>query len=161
MGSSSPGLASSRGGGFIMARVKRAPLLLLVGLVALLVLLAGWSLRSRAASDPFRLEQAVVCLELDDDLKPLRVSDRFPRGTRQVCLWFRYASAREGDGLSVRWFHEGGLIQRETMRLAPGRGTKAFYLLREDGSPLPQGTYQVRLEGNGRSLSVLMFRILP
>ena len=144
-----------------MAPVRRAPFLWLVGLVVLLVLLAGWSFRSRAASEPFRLEQAVVCLELDDEMKPLRVSDRFPRGTRQVGLWFRYASAREGDGLSVKWYHQGSLIQRETLRLVPGRGVKAFYLLREDGSPLPAGTYRVRLEGNGRRLALLEFRILP
>jgi len=45
------------------------------------------------------------------------------------------------------------------MRIGDTSGTKAFFLLREDGSPLPAGDYVVAIESDGRERRRVPFSV--
>jgi hypothetical protein len=138
------------------------PLILLGLFVLLLSFVLSWSARKDiVAAGSFRLGDVVLCDDLDDAMNPLEKKESFPGGTKQVCLWFEFTKARDGDQLEVRWRFEGEDIQRESFRLAHSMGMRAFYLLREDGSALPSGGYAVSILCNGRAKGVGRFKIEP
>jgi hypothetical protein len=107
------------------------------------------------------LEDIQICEELDEDMKPLNAGKSVQEGIKQVCLWFSYSSAREGDSLEINWAFENQTIQRDVFRIASIEGVRAFYLLMEDGSPLPAGSYSVDLYCNGRKKAAEPFWINP
>lgn len=135
--------------------------ILLIGFfVVVLVFLLSWSVRlDNVTAGSFRLDELVVCDDLDDNMNPNVAMNNFPGDTKQVCLWFEYSKARDGDMLDIRWRFDGNDIQHESFRIVHARGTRAFYLLREDGAPLPAGTYSVELMCNGRTKSVREFTV--
>ena len=138
------------------------PLILLGLFVLVLAFLLSWSVRlDNVAAGSFRLDEIVLCEDLDDNMNPQERKTNFPGDTKQVCLWFEYAKARDGDQLEVQWKFEKDDIQRESFRLVHARGTRAFYLLREDGSALPSGTYTVSVLCNGRTKGVERFEVEP
>jgi hypothetical protein len=138
------------------------PLILLGLFVLVLAFFLSWSARKdNVAAGSFRLDEIVVCEDLDDSMNPLEKKESFPGSTKQVCLWFEFAKARDGDQLEVQWRFEGEDVQRESFRLAHSRGTRAFYLLREDGSALPGGAYEVSILCNGRVKGVGHFDVDP
>lgn len=51
--------------------------------------------------------------------------------------------------MDIVWLFQDRVIFRESMRIGDTSGTKAFFLLREDGSPLPAGEYVVAIESDG------------
>ncbi len=138
------------------------PLILLGFFALILVFFLSWSVRrDNIAAGSFRLDEIALCEELDDNMNPQERKSRFSGDTKQVCLWFEYARARDGDQLEVQWQFENDDIQRESFRLVHARGTRAFYLLREDGSALPPGVYGVSILCNGRAKGVERFEVEP
>ncbi len=136
------------------------PLILLGFFVLILIFFLSWSVRrDNIAAGSFRLDEIALCEELDDNMNPQERKSRFPGDTKQVCLWFEYARARDGDQLEVQWLFENEDIQRESFRLVHARGTRAFYLLREDGSALPPGEYSVSILCNGRTKGAERFEV--
>jgi len=123
-----------------------AVLLLSVPLVALLL----WQQGHRFSVGPVSVTGAVVCRELDDSGSPVGEGPLFKWGGRQVCLLFKYETPRPGGSLSVTWRFQSQEIFRETIRVNDTGGVRAFFLLREDGSPLPVGDYEVFIESEGR-----------
>jgi len=124
----------------------------------ILLVLSVWVFGGGAFVDRLEVRDAVSCLDLDDSMEPQGVSSQFPTGTRQVCLFFRYSSPSDED-LSIIWSHQGRTVQRESLSLKRGEGKKAFYLLREDGSPLPSGGYRVDMFWGIRKLAGVEFSI--
>jgi hypothetical protein len=51
------------------------------------------------------------------------------------------------------------VIFQEEMTISDKKGVKAFYLLREDGAPLPMGNYCVVVESDGRESARRCFTI--
>ena len=66
-----------------------------------------------------------------------------------MCLKFHYEAPRPGSVMDIVWRFQNRVIFRESMRIGDTSGTKAFFLLREDGSPLPAGEYVVAIESDG------------
>ncbi|MDR1482496.1 MAG: hypothetical protein LBI74_07720 [Synergistaceae bacterium] len=144
------------------ARKQSVALVMLGVATVVLMFFISWSFRAdNMIAGSFRLEDLQICEELDEDMKPLNAGKSVQEGIKQVCLWFSYSSAREGDSLEINWSFEDKPIQKDVFRIDNAGGMRAFYLLMEDGSPLPVGSYSVELYCNGRSRAAEVFLINP
>jgi hypothetical protein len=140
---------------------KKVGKLLTMGLfVIVLMICLSWSFRaSNFVAGTFRLDSVRICEELDDNLEPVSADKNMPAESQQVCLWFQYSKARNGDSVEISWYLNEHILQRETVRLSQPKGTRAFYLLREDGSALESGFYTVFIACNGKERGVENFTI--
>jgi hypothetical protein len=138
----------------------RRPLILLGFTVVLLLLLVTWSLKVGPFGNSFRVEEALICKELDGNRKPLHVSNSISYGSRQICLWLRYSSAREGSHLEVSWYYGKDLVLSEPLKLMTKNGDRAFYLLREEGTPLPIGSYRVTVSTPSKVWADIKFEVV-
>lgn len=138
----------------------RRPLILLGLTVVVLVILSVVSLKTGLLGSSFRIDKAVVCVELDRNRLPHKVMNTIQYGTRQVCLWFQYSSAPEGNHLEVSWYYGKDLVLSEPLKLMTKDGVRTFYLLREEGTPLPVGKYRVIISSPTKRLSELEFEII-
>ncbi len=138
----------------------KRPLVLLGFSVILLLLLATWSLKVGPFSSFFKVEEAVICQELGDNREPLLIGNSIPYGPSQICLWLKYSSAREGSHLEVSWYYGNELVLSEPLKLMTKDGVRAFYLLREEGTPLPVGLYRVAVSTPAKVWSDIKFEIV-
>lgn len=145
---------------FKMATSGRRPLVFLGFSVVLLILLSAWSLRGGLLGAPFRIDKTVVCQELDDNRQPVNAGSSIPYGSRQICLWFSYSSASEGSHVAVSWYYGKVLVLSESLKLMSKDGARAFYLLREEGTPLPVGSYRVTVSTPARVWSDIKFNVV-
>jgi hypothetical protein len=130
-----------------------APLIVVGLLVLALMMFVSWSFRENDfASGSFKMREVRICEELDENLMPVSADRDISSESQQVCLWFDYAGARRGDAIEISWYRDGKMIQRETVRLSAPEGVRAFYLLKEDGSPLDMGIYSVAISRNGKDM---------
>lgn len=136
------------------------PLIFLGALVVLLIVLSAWSLRGGSFGESFRIDKTVVCQELDDNRQPVKAQQDIPYGSRQICLWFKYSSASEGSHVQVSWLYGKDLVLTESLKLMTKDGTRAFYLLREDGTPLPVGSYTATVSTPARKWSEIKFNVV-
>lgn len=143
-----------------MATTGRRPLVFLGISVVLLILLSAWSLRGGLFGASFRIDKAVVCKELDDNRQPLRADEDIPYGSRQICLWFSYSSASEGSHVTVSWYYGKDLVLSESLKLMSKDGTRAFYLLRDEGTPLPVGSYRATVSTPARTWADIKFNVV-
>ena len=141
-------------------RSAKRPFIILGASVVLLTVLVALSLNSGVFGNSLHIDKLIICLELDENRMPLRVSDSIPYGPRQICLWLQYASAREGSHLEVSWYYGKERVLSEPFKLMKKDGVKAFYLLREAGTPLPPGKYKVVVSTVTGELSNAAFEIL-
>lgn len=139
-------------------KAKR-PLILLGFSVILLLLLVAWSLKIGPFSSFFKVEEALICQELGGNREPLLVGNSIPYGPSQICLWLKYSSAREGSHLEVSWYYGNELVLSEPLKLIAKDGVRAFYLLREEGTPLPVGGYRVTVSTPAKVWSDIKFEI--
>lgn len=133
-----------------------AILVLSVPLVALIV----WQHAHRSLTGPVTITGAVVCRELDESSSPVGGGPLFKWGGRQVCLIFNYEAPRPGVSMDVVWSFQNQVIFRESIRIGDTGGVRAFFLLREDGSPLPVGEYDVCIASGGRELFCVPFSVV-
>ena len=136
------------------------PLIFLGALVVLLIVLSAWSLRGGSFGESFRIDKTVVCQELDDNRQPVKAQRDISYGSRQICLWFKYSSASEGSHVQVSWLYGKDLVLTESLKLMTKDGTRAFYLLREDGTPLPVGSYTATVSTPARKWSEIKFNVV-
>lgn len=143
------------------SRHKEGRSLIILGVfVLVLMFLTSWSFRAGSViAGSFQVDDILICEELSGDMRPLPTSGDLAEGLKQICLWFSYSRAREGDVLELSWRYGDETIQRDSFRLAERNGMRAFYLLREDGSSLPSGDYAVTLFCNGREKIAEAFHI--
>jgi hypothetical protein len=126
-------------------------LLLLVLVIVFLMVILFWTFTAGdVVAGSFRLDDIQICEELDDNMVPINAGTTLPGGVRQACLWFEYSKARAGDALEIIWKFGERRIQKDSFRLSQSGGVRAFYLLKEDGTPLPEGSYSVGIFCNGR-----------
>jgi hypothetical protein len=130
-------------------------LILCVPVVVLLV----WFFGQHHFVGPLRIHDIVLCKELDENNHPSEAAEQFEWGTRQVCLRFAYTAPRAGSQVGIQWIYGNRVIFQEQLTITAKKGIKAFYLLREDGTPLPMGDYCVVIEGDGREVLRRCFSI--
>lgn len=143
-----------------MDKSAKRPLVLLGLSVILLLLLVTWSLKVGPFSSFFKVEEAFICQELGEDRAPLLIGNIIPYGPSQICLWLKYSSAREGSHLEVSWYYGNELVLSEPLKLMTKDGVRAFYLLREEGTPLPIGSYRVNVSTPAKVWSDINFEIV-
>lgn len=136
------------------------PLVFLGLSVIILLLLSAWSLKGGFLGASFRIERAVICRELSGDRQPVGIGSSIPYGSRQICLWFSYSSASEGSRITVSWYYGKELVLSESFKLMAENGERAFYLLREEGTPLPVGAYRVTVSTPTKTLSEIKFSVV-
>lgn len=146
--------------GVNMDKSAKRPLVLLGLSVLLLLLLVTWSLKIGPFSSFFKVEEAVICQELGDNREPLLIGNSIPYGPSQICLWLKYSFAREGSHLEVSWYYGNELVLSEPLKLMTKDGVRAFYLLREEGTPLPVGSYKVTVSTPAKLWTDIKFEIV-
>lgn len=114
----------------------------------------------RGSLGTFRVDDAFVCVDVDDSAVPWGVGDRFGFGVRQLCLLLDYSGGEGEDMARFRWYFKDQLVHEELQVLDHGANCRMFYILREDGSPLPAGTYEVRVDVNGRMARRIPFSVV-
>jgi len=144
----------------LMGDATRRPLVIIFVVALILVPSFVAAVRSKMIHKAVEISNVVICEDLNHDLTPIgRISDsfNFPYGITQVCIAFSY----RGSGYfetHVEWFHEGKLIHSEEVNL-DRKGTRIFYLLRDDGAPLKKGLYEFSIVCMGERLSNISFSI--
>ena len=142
-----------------MKKSSRFPLAFVFSATVLSALLLGWALRGSGIVASCEVLDVSVCEELDEQLRPLGGGSPFSFGIRQLGVRFRFRLARQGESLQVRWFYQNHLIHEESLSVESSEGTRAFYLVREDGAPLPVGEYGVTISEGGRQAFRLDFSV--
>lgn len=135
------------------------PLVFLGVVIILLILSAILSFKIGAFRGSFLVEEALICQELNGFRQPLRAGNNIFHGARQVCLWLKYSSAREGGHIDVSWYYNNDLILSEKVSLTAVDGVKTFYLLRDEGTPLPSGSYRVTVSASSRQWAGIDFYV--
>ena len=144
----------------IHCKSKDKPFIILGCIIVVLLFLVAWSSKPEIFGEQLDINNACVCLELDDNRQPLHISNNIPYGSRQICLWFNYKSSRDGTHVDVTWYYGKDVVLDESMKLMDKEGTKAFYLRREEGTALPAGKYKVVLSTNNKIITEIPFAIL-
>jgi len=144
--------------------MKKKPFVLFVVFFAVvLLLLSFWVIHHNNSnpSESLLIHDVVISTEIDDATRLTGAVSRFPygSGTRQVCMRFNYSRAAEGAEIRVLWFKGDDLIQSDTYYLGASSGTKIYCLAREDGQPLPVGSYSVGILSNSERISGFRFEI--
>jgi len=142
-----------------MQKIGRSLFVTILVLSVPAAFLLSWWQGHRSLAGPVCIDSAVVCSELDGSSCPVGEASIFQWGGRQVCLRFHYEAPRPGSVMDIVWRFQGRVIFRESMRIGDTSGTKAFFLLREDGSPLPAGDYVVAIESDGRERRRVPFSV--
>ena len=101
----------------------------------------------------------VISTEVDDKLRLTGAVSRFPYGSRQMCLRFNYSKVTEGSEVRVLWFLGEKLVQSDSYALSTSSGTKIYCLVKENGQPLPKGSYSVAILDNAERISDFRFEI--
>jgi hypothetical protein len=143
-----------------MQRTGRFFFVMIVVLSVPVVTLLLWQRGHRFFAGPVEIDRAVVCSELDDSGRPVGEASVFQWGGRQVCMMFRYEAPRPGSVMDIVWRFQDRVIFRESLRIGETSGSKAFFLLREDGSPLPVGEYDVAIESDGKERCRIPFSVV-
>lgn len=133
--------------------------LLIAFSIVSLIILCPLSIKYDFFGNNLKIDKAFICQELGDNREPLSVSSNIKHGARQVCLWFRYSSIQEENYIRISWYLNNELIFAEQHKLIDKEGIKAFYLLKEDGSPLIEGFYKVLISSPTRTLTEIPFII--
>lgn len=144
-----------------MIRKKKPFVSFVIFFVAVLLLLSFWVIH-RNSSKPGKsllIHDVVISTEADDVTRLTGAVSRFPYGSRQVCMRFNYSRAVEGAEIRVLWFMGDELIQSGTYDLGASYGTKIYCLTKEDGQPLPEGSYSIGILSNSERISGFRFEI--
>jgi hypothetical protein len=143
-------LARNRGSWGIMQKTGKQFLFISLILCVPVIVFLVWLNGQHNFTGPLKIHNAVLCEELNENNLPSTPAERFEWGTRQVCLRFVYSAPRTGSQVRIQWVYESRVIFQEQLTISDKKGVKAFYLLREDGTPLPMGEYCVVVESDGR-----------
>lgn len=146
---------------FVDSSRGRANSLIALGVFVLILLFfLSWGFRSgNVIAGSFQVDDIQICEDLDDSMMPVRSGVVLPGGASKVCVWFKYSKAREGDSLEIAWRQGARTVQKDIFRITKPKGVRAFYLMKEDRSPLPPGEYEVELICNGKKKTARDFTI--
>jgi len=144
-----------------MIAKKKPFVLFVIFFAAVLLLLAFWVIRHNSSkpSESLLIHDVVISTEVDDTTRLTGAVSRFPYGSQQVCMRFNYSRAAEGAEVRILWFMGDELIQSDTYDLGTSSGTRIYCLAREDGQPLPRGSYSVGIFSNSERISGFRFEV--
>ena len=141
---------------------KKKPFVLFVIFFAtVLLLLSFWVIRQNSSrpGEFLLIHDVVISAEVDDTKRLTGVVSRFPYGSRQICIRFNYSKATEGTEIRVLWFMGDKLVQSDVYVLPASSGSRVYCLIRENGQPLPKGSYSVGILNNEERISDFRFEI--
>ena len=146
-----------------MVKKKKPFVSLVIFFATILLLLSFWVIRqnSNKPGESLLIHDVVISTEVDDTTRLTGAVSRFPYGSRsrQICMRFNYSRAAEGAEVRIVWFKGDSLIQSDTYYLGAPSGIKIYCLAREDGQPLPRGSYSVGILSNTERISDFRFEI--
>jgi len=144
-----------------MQKKRRPFLLIVIFFAAILAFLSFWVIRQNSIrpGESLIIHNVVVSTELDDKLRLTGAVSRFSYGTRQVCLRFDYSRAAAGSEIRILWFMGEKTVQADTYSLSAPSGSKIYCLVRENGQPLPRGSYSIGIVSNPERLPDFRFEI--
>jgi hypothetical protein len=125
--------------------------------------LAGAACRGQGSVPAsFKIAEATMCADVDDDRQPLGVTSEFPAGTREVYGWFSWKNAAIGLPVLSRWYYETANIQILTLSVALTRVSDhgAVSLKMPEGKTLPSGSYRLDLSVRGKVVKSVPFTVL-
>ena len=125
------------------------------------LLLSFWVIRRNGSklSESLMIHNVILSVDVDDTLRLTGAVSRFPYGSRQICLRFDYSKAASDSEIRVLWFLEEKLVEADTYALPEPAGSRVYCLVRENGQPLPKGSYSIAIINNTERLSDLGFEI--
>jgi hypothetical protein len=94
-----------------------------------------------------------------ESFDPGQSATTFPSGTERVVVWYRWAGAELGRRIDNRWSYQGSVVLEQGEVLEHDTGTAAWFLVSEDGGPLPDGDYRVELVEDGRAVTTIPFSV--
>lgn len=94
-----------------------------------------------------------------ESFDPGQSATTFPAGTARVVVWYRWQGAELGKRIDNRWSYQGSVVLEQGEELPATEGTAAWFLVSEDGGPLPDGDYQVELVEDGRVVTTIPFSV--
>jgi hypothetical protein len=94
-----------------------------------------------------------------ESFDPGQSATTFPTGTERVVVWYRWQGAELGKRIDNRWSYQGSVVLEQGEELEHTEGTAAWFLVSEDGGPLPDGDYQVELVEDGRAVTTIPFSV--
>ena len=129
--------------------VKQKFFLLLLGFfIAALAFLAfwlvGWS--SVKPNEGILISNVSVSTDFEDHQFLAGIVFRFAQGTKQVCLRFDYSRLESDLPIEIFWDWGEKRVQIGHHVLSVPSGTRIYALKKEDGSPLPAGSYAVTIQ---------------
>ena len=144
-----------------MIKKKKPFVLLVIFFATVLLLLSFWVIRqnSNKPSESLLIHDVVISTEVDDTKRLTGAVSRFPYGSRQICMRFNYSKAAEGAEIRILWFAGDKLVHSDAYTLSASYGTRIYCLIRENGQPLPKGSYSVGILNNSKRISDFRFEI--
>lgn len=127
-------------------------------IVVILILLVSvlWSLNKVGGYvGSLNVSKVFVCSEIEPSSIPAPVSGKLNYGQNQLCIWFEYDHAGKDDKIKITCYKDKEEIIRQQVALAPKQGVRAFYLVKDDGSPLPAGKYRVVISNATKAWKVV------
>ena len=94
-----------------------------------------------------------------ESFDPGQSATTFPASTERVVVWYRWQGAEIGKRIDNRWSYQGSVVLEQGEALQHAEGTAAWFLMSEDGGPLPEGDYQVELVEDGRAVTTIPFSV--
>jgi hypothetical protein len=113
-----------------------------------------------APKDPHSMIRAVsLSSSMNRDFDTARVGTKFDKGISSVALWYRWANATRGQILEISWSRDDSEVLRQRVSISKTSGEQAYALRTPNGSPLPEGSYQVTLIEAGKPVTTIPFQI--
>ncbi len=113
-----------------------------------------------APRDRHSIIQAVsLSSSMSQDFDPARVGTKFDKNTRSAVLWYRWQNAAPGQILEISWSKDGAEILRQRSQIGIPSGEQVYALRTPDGSPLPEGSYEITLIEAGKPIATIPFQI--
>ena len=84
-----------------------------------------------------------------DSFDPKRTGTQFPKGIDRVVVWYRWSGADKSLQIDNVWYQEGESVLEQGEAVEKEAGDAAWIMKLQDGGPLDEGSYEVRLLENG------------
>ncbi len=150
---------------------RRTPVLSLVVAIVVSMIALACSSTSNSAGDAAALDQyapasssaAIKAVSLgtssDDTFDPEQTGTQFPAGTDRVLVWYRWSGADETLRIDNVWYQDGEQVLEQGEVVGNKSGDAAWFLKLENGGPLPEGSYEVRLLEDGAVVTSIPFKV--
>ncbi len=144
-------------------RKERASFFKIIAVLAcILILLSIPAISSLKKSSGIVIREAKTVTGVDKEMRPLKVTNYFPKDTMKVCAWIRWSNAKINSQILVKWYYvtDDVPIYDYTLNIPKKDGIANVILAMPQGKTLPAGTYKVMLlSGKKPLIKPLIFEI--